>query len=118
MAQLSVILGRASSGFPAREMARLSVREASHEEPIHATPSVYYVQSSCVICMGLISQAAVFIFRETSRRRGAVALSEPACPPPLGPRRRHICSRTSRKRQPASVKSTPVLPNGPLQLYK
>lgn len=113
MAQLSVILGRASSGFPAREMARLSVRGASH-----ATPSVYYVQPSCVICMGLISQAAVFIFRETSRRRGAVALSEPACPLPLGPQRRHICSRTSRKRQPASVKSTPVLPNGPLQLYK
>lgn len=108
----------ASLDSPAWEMARLSVGEASYEDPIHVIPSVYYVQPLCMICMGLIRQAAVFIFRETSRSRRAVALSKSTCPFPLGLQRRRICSRTSRKRQPPSAKSTPVLPNGPLQSYK
>lgn len=118
IAQLSVLRRCTSSDFSAWEMARPSVREASYDDPSRVIPSVYYVQPSCIICMALICQAAVFIFRETSRSSWAVALSELACQFPLGLQRRCICSQTSRKRQPPSVKSTPVLQNGPLQFYK
>lgn len=99
-------------------MVLLHVRETSYDDPIQSLPSVSNIQLLYVVCIGIICQGTVFIFREMNRSNWAVAPRKPARQFPLALEKRWPCSQPSREWQPFSMKSTHVLPLGHKQFSR